>query len=75
VYEHRNSDSLCVVKFNGDFSNTPTIDKVPMKDKYDTTKEFSYGNIIECGEWVIQEMSKDLSSYMEENNLEKFFMF
>ena len=71
VYEHRNSDDLCVVKFNGNFSNTPTIDKVPMKDKYDTTKEFSWGDVVDCGQWIIEEMAKDLSEYMDENNIEK----
>jgi hypothetical protein len=71
VYEHRNSDDLCVVKFNGNFLNTPTIDKIPIKDKYDTTKEFSWGDVVDCGQWIIEEMAKDLSKYMEENNLEK----
>ena len=35
VYEHRNSDDLCVVEFEGFFINTPTINDIPMRDKYD----------------------------------------
>ena len=53
VYEHRNSDDLCVVEFEGHFINTPTINDIPMKDKYDTTKEFSCGDIVDCGDWII----------------------
>ena len=54
VYEHRNSDVLCVVEFEGFFINTPTIDNIPMKDKYDTTKEFSRGDVVSCGEWIVE---------------------
>ena len=54
VYEHRNSDALCVVEFEGWFINTPTINNIPMKDKYDTTKEFSCGDIVSCGEWIVE---------------------
>ena len=68
VYEHRNSDELCVVEFEGFFINTPTINDIPMKDKYDTTKEFSCGDIVDCGNWIIErieyyinrEKSKDI---------------
>ena len=54
VYEHRNSDDLCVVEFEGTFINTPTINDIPMKDKYDTTKEFSCGDIVDCGNWIVE---------------------
>lgn len=54
VYEHRNVDKLCVVEFEGFFINTPTINDIPMKDKYDTTKEFSCGDIVDCGNWIIE---------------------
>ncbi len=54
VYEHRNSDNLCVVEFEGFFLNTPTINNIPMKDKYDTTKDFSCGDIVNCGNWIIE---------------------
>lgn len=54
VYEHRNSDTLCVVEFEGPFINTPTINDIPMKDKYDITKEFACGKVIACGEWIVE---------------------
>lgn len=54
VYEHRNSDTLCVIEFDGSFINTPTIDNIPMKDKYDTTKDFACGDVVKCGEWIVE---------------------
>jgi predicted RNA-binding Zn-ribbon protein involved in translation (DUF1610 family) len=54
VYEHRNCDDLCVVEFEGFYLNTPTINNIPMKDKYDTTKRFPCGDIVDCGEWLIE---------------------
>jgi hypothetical protein len=58
VYEHRNSDVLCVVEFEGFFINTPTIDNIPMKDKYDTTKEFSCGDVVSCGKWIVERITE-----------------
>lgn len=58
VYEHRNSDVLCVVEFEGFFINTPTINNIPMKDKYDTTKEFSYGDVVGCGKWIVERITE-----------------
>lgn len=66
VYEHRNSDELCVVEFNGTYINTPTIDNIPMKDKYDTTKEFSCGDVVSCGEWIVDRIYEYIE---EEKNL------
>ena len=65
VYEHRNSDCISVVEFDGMFMNTPTIDRIPMKDKYDTTKDFKWGEILECGDWIIKEMQAKLDEYLE----------
>lgn len=59
VYEHRNSDQICVVRFVGNTINTPTSEMVfeNMKDKYDVTIEFGYGGIVECGEWLVGNMN------------------
>ena len=53
-YEHRNFDSICVVKFDQQTKDTPTLEDVcdKMKDKYDYTISFKYGQILECGEWI-----------------------
>ena len=65
VYEHRNSDILCVKEFYGTYLNTPTINDIPMKDKYDYTKDFNYGEISQCGEWIIKSALSKLKIYIE----------
>lgn len=67
VYEHRNSDVLCVVEFEGFFINTPTIDNIPMKDKYDTTKDFACGDVVSCGEWIV----KRIKEYIDKEKNER----
>lgn len=70
VYEHRNSDELIIVKFDGCFINTPTVNDV-MKDrsKYDYTKSFKCGEIVKCVDYLIDEMRKDLLLFID--NLKK----
>lgn len=58
VYEHRNSDTLCVKEFEGFFINTPTISNIPIKDKYDTTKDFACGDVVKCGEWIVERIKE-----------------
>ena len=61
VYEHRNSDILCVLISDGLCMDTPNVDFM-WKDrgenasKYDYNEGFSYGEIMECGEWIIADM-------------------
>lgn len=64
VYEHRNSDQICVVRFVGNTINTPTSEMVfeNMKDKYDVTISFGYGGIVECGEWLVGNMNNFVRS-------------
>lgn len=55
MYEHRNSDNLCVVVFDGATINTPTLEMVcgAMGDsKWNYTKAFPCGQIIECGDYI-----------------------
>ena len=61
VYEHRNSDEICVLISNKVTLNTPGIAEV-WADKYDVDKYFEYGDILGCGEWII----KDIESYLDE---------
>ena len=58
VYEHRNSDSLCVVVNNIETINTPSAATIyeNMRDKYDTTKDFHYAEFEECANWLIEDM-------------------
>lgn len=58
VYEHRNSDELIVLKSDRNTINTPSIDEMwnGRECKYDYDKGFSYGQIIECGEYILGDM-------------------
>lgn len=69
VFQHRNSDSICIIKFKGDFINTPTIDDIwkDRKDKYDYDKSFEYKHFNEVVDWLIEDMSKEISDYREKN--------
>jgi hypothetical protein len=67
VYEHRNSDSLIVLVFDGITINTPYGEEVwgNMKDKYDYTKAFSCGQIVECGDYIIEDAQKFINELKE----------
>ena len=68
VYEHRNSDDLCVVVFDGLTINTPTLDMVSdaMGDiKWNYTKAFGCGQIMECGDYIIDDVKKWIDKIIE----------
>ena len=58
VYEHRNSDQLIVLKSDRNTINTPSIDDMwnGRESKYDYDKAFEYAQIIECGEYILDDM-------------------
>ena len=67
-YEHRNSDSICIVRFekpvdpDEGFENPIAKDVWDnMDDKWDYDMSFGYGNIIEASDWIIDDMYKTLS--------------
>lgn len=65
-YEHRNSDSICALMFEGSYVNPPTIDNLPedvYKDKYDYTHSVEYGKPAEMAEWIIMQ----LTNFYQEN--------
>ena len=64
VYEHRNSDNLVVVVFDKPTINTPYGEDVwgNMEDKYDYTKAFSWGQIVECGDYIIEDAQNFIST-------------
>lgn len=66
VYEHRNSDGLCVVVNDTHTFGEPdsAIIYNGMEDKWDTTKDFSCGQIIECSEWI----QYDIIEWAEQEN-------
>ena len=56
VYEHRNSDAICIVVFEKTTTNDPLETDVweNMEDKWDTTSDFNYGEIVNCGDAIIE---------------------
>lgn len=68
VYEHRNSDKICVIRFEKNTINTPTLAEVTenVKDKWDVTKDFHCGEIMECGDWI----RNDIRTYITKWKME-----
>jgi len=62
VYEHRNSDALCIVAFDKVTANDPQNSDVweNMEDKWDTTNDFRCGEIVKCGDAIIDIFNKFL---------------
>ena len=67
VYEHRNSDQLIVLKSDRNTINTPSIDEMwnGKKSKYDYDKAFGCGQIIECGEYILDDMENLVRDFAE----------
>jgi hypothetical protein len=61
-FEHRNSDSICSIKWKQESINTLTIDNAKFgdvyKDKYDTSHSVEYGKAYEMAEWIIKELTE-----------------
>lgn len=59
VYEHRNSDDLCVVVFDALTMNTPVKELVwdaMGNSKWNYTKAFGFGEIVSCGDYIIEDI-------------------
>ena len=68
VYEHRNSDDLCVVVFDAATINTPkaeTVFNAMNGDKYNYTKAFPCGQIMECGDYILDDIKKWIDGLIE----------
>ena len=61
-FEHRNSDSICAVKWQQESVNTLTIENAEFgdvyKDKYDTSHSVGYGKAYEMAEWIIEQFKE-----------------
>lgn len=73
VYEHRNSDELIVLIFDMCTINTPFGEEVwgNMQDKYDYTASFICGDIIECGDYIINDAHTFIEGIKELQNENK----
>lgn len=62
VYEHRNSDEICLLQFHTPgLMNPPTLADVPddvYVDKYDVSARFSHNQIVEAADWVYDQLSE-----------------
>lgn len=68
VYQHRNTDSICVLISNTWTINTPGIDDMwkdkgenPKSSQYD--KGFNWDDISGCGNYIIKDIEDFLSQY------------
>ena len=68
VYQHRNSDTICVLISNTKTIDTPGVDdmwkdKGENPSKYDYDMGFDWDNISGCGDYIITDMTNFLSQY------------
>lgn len=65
VYEHRNSDNICVLINEMNTINTPTLDMMweGKKDKYDVDKSFHYGQWEECARFIADDMKNFINAH------------
>lgn len=62
-FEHRNSDSICIVEWeSAPTLNPPTIDSIPedhpwFNDKYNVTASFGYGEAYQTAEWIVERLN------------------
>lgn len=73
IFEHRNSDNICIQKFRGQFINTPSIDDIwkDRKDKWDIDQTFSYNEVWEAYEWLSEDIESEIAEFYAKR-LEKF---
>jgi hypothetical protein len=61
VYEHRNSDNICVLINDQYTTNTPNADQMfGNRGKYDVDKTFPYNGIIDAADFIISEMQNEI---------------
>lgn len=68
-YEHRNCDSICIVRFEKPVDldegfEQPIAEDVwdNMDDKWDLSMSFTWGDIIKAADWIIDDMYETLST-------------
>jgi len=61
VYEHRNSDAICVLISDKQTTNTPNAnDMFGERGKWDVDKSFPYNGIVEAADYLIGQMKDEL---------------
>lgn len=76
VYEHRNCDNLVVLINDGFSMNTPSVDfmwKGHIDENGETTKwgydkDFDFGEIIKCGDFIAEDMKNFIDEVIAKKN-------
>lgn len=76
VYEHRNSDNLIVLINEGLSMNTPSVDFMwegHMDENGETSKwgydkDFGFGEIIQCGDFIAEDMKSFIDEVIAKKN-------
>ena len=59
-FEHRNSDSICAIRWVQNTINPPTIDTAKFgdvyKDKYDVSHSVGYGKASDMADWIMEQL-------------------
>ena len=68
-FEHRNSDSICAVKWLQRTINSPTIDTADFQGAYETSHDVShsvgYGKVDEMANWIFEQLTEFWTESME----------
>lgn len=68
VYEHRNSDCLCVQIFYCQGVDTPNASTVfyGKRDKWDIDKEFKEGEVFECATFIFEDINRRWKKFIDD---------
>lgn len=70
-YEHRNSDNIYVLHTDELVGfDTPSKEIVydKYKDKWDCDKSFKFGEIVECGDYILDEIENFVNEWVEKDS-------
>jgi len=72
VYEHRNSDNICVLVSDKFTINTPDADAMfGDRGKNDVDAQFRYNEIMEASNYIVYAMIKEIQHYYEKKEQKK----
>lgn len=72
VYEHRNSDQICVLESDAITINTPSIDAMfGDRGKYDVDHFFNYDEIYPAAMYIMEDMHRRVMDEVEKENQKK----
>ncbi len=72
-FEHRNSDSICAIKWEQVSMNSITIDTAKFEDqcyndKWDVSQSFGYGQVSEMASWITAQFSEFWAASLKEKD-------